>query len=171
MPLRLGGAHDVGLARAKGAKKSAVARPSQQGVACGISTSCPGSGSCPSFRAADATACSRVILACASNSSRPPGASNCSSQPSARWMDLAAGGLQERLAFHVPHATRAIPRSRTRTWARDFAASAVNRFIDSGGTLTFGAAVPTGMRCGTAVLELAKYPVPTLAASSKSALR
>ena len=35
-------------------------------------------------------------------------ASTRSSQPSARWMDLAAGGPQERLAFHVLHATRAV---------------------------------------------------------------
>ena len=92
------------------------------------------------------------------------------SQAPAGWT-WRLGGPQERLAFHVPHATRAIPRSRTRTRARDFAACAVNQFIASAGTLTFGAAVPTRTRFGTAVLELAKYPVPTLAASSKSALR
>ena len=39
------------------------------------------------------------ILACPSNSSRPPGASTCSSQPSARWMDLAAGDRRSGLPF------------------------------------------------------------------------
>ena len=36
-------------------------------------------------------------------------------------------------------------------WARDFAACAVNRFIASAGTLTFGVAVPTRTRSGTAL--------------------
>ena len=57
---------------------------------------------------ADAAARSRVILAFPSTK---PDAwrDTCSSQPSARSLDLAAWRPQERLALHVPHATRAIP--------------------------------------------------------------
>ena len=53
------------------------------------------------------------------------------SQAPAR-LDLAARGPQGRPAFHVPHATASAERS------QDFAACAVNRFIDSAGTLTLG---------------------------------
>ena len=104
----------VGPARAKSGKKSAIGSSSHQSVASRISTSSTIPCSCPSLHSTDAAACNRVILGRSSNSGRSAGASTRSSQPSARWMDLAAGGLQERLAFDVPHATCAVPRGRLR---------------------------------------------------------
>lgn len=108
------GVHDVGLAGAKGGKKSAIACPSNQGFASDISTSRTVPCSCPPVRATDATACHRVILGRPSNSSGPPSASTRGSQSGALRMDLAARGPQKRLAFHVPHAPRAVPRNRSR---------------------------------------------------------
>jgi hypothetical protein len=80
MPLRLG-ARDVGLARAKSRKKSAIGSSLQQGIATQISTSGAGPSSCPSFRATDAEAGDRIILGCPSNSGRSLSASSRSRAP------------------------------------------------------------------------------------------
>jgi hypothetical protein len=53
-------------------------------------------------------------------------------------------GLPSRSARHLRHTVK----SHTH-WARDFAACAVNQYIASAGTLTYGAAVQTRTRSGT----------------------
>jgi len=112
MPKRAGAVH-VELARPKGGKKSAIGSSPQQGIASGLSTSRTVSRSCAPLHTADAAARNRVVLGRSSTSGRSPGASACGAQPTAQPLDLAAWGPQERPAFHVPHATRAVPRSRT----------------------------------------------------------
>ena len=119
-------------------------------VASRISTSRTVPCSCPSLRSTDAAACNRVILGRPSNSAdRLARALAARSQAPDGWT-WRLGDRRSDLPFTFRTPPAPYREGDTR-WGQDFAACAVNLFTASAGTLTFGRAVPTRMRCGTAL--------------------
>ena len=140
----------VGLARAEGGEKSAIACPSQPGVPTifpsGVLSRALNRPFVPptprlaikSYWGAHPFRADRLARALAARSAAPSGWT---------WrLGTARAACPSRSARHPR------PTAKAHThWARDFAACAVKQFIASAGTLTFGALVPTRMPSGTAL--------------------
>src|SRR5262249_15526646 len=103
----------VQMASREGGTKSSVAGASQQGIATHFSIGRAVLGTWPPFRAANAAASGRLVLARPSYPRRSAGACACSSERSAQQLVMAARRQRQAwIADHISNAPRALSRTR-----------------------------------------------------------
>ena len=170
------GADYVQMARRESGKKSEFARSPHQGIAAHLSIGCSISCACPPIRPADAAARDRFVLGRASTSRRSPGARACCPQRSAERLELASR-RQERVASHIPDATRAFSGTRIRAGSRlllrvratDLSLRLACRSVGHWDQQECGLA--HRMRGRMAILDCAEWPRPAPPTPASTALR